>query len=520
MKLVSLFVLILSITSFARPLTHEEKVSELESLAALIKSQYGPLEFKEKFQNMDLVRLLDQYSIHAQSGTNKDFYYLLNRFVAEFKDSHFRSSLQSNEVSFLGFFTDRVDGKVLIDEVDLIALIGTSFPFKKGDRLMSMNGVPVETIVTELGQYIGMGYEGTTKRFASMMLTTRPSGIFPAPQGTVLLEIEHYKGALETVELPWIHFGDAVENNRRSRMDYLDLSINDAIDLLPKSEKSFRCSGKTRINIPRDSTILMTTPFVAYYHPTSKGNIGYLRIPHYSFTNSATGESENDFRYLQYEGIVDTLEKNTVGLIIDQDHNCGGSVDMVERMAGLFAISSYKGLEFQFLSSRNEQLQFNSWLTDDLKVTLDGMDLLNILKLMKDAWIRGERLTPKTTFRNNRLLEPNTHHYTKPILMLIDEMSGSGGDAFPAMLQGMSRAKLFGTRTMGAGGHVVTFAPLNYSGNNLRMTKSMFYRPNGTPIENNGVVPDYAYTITGEDFMFGYQDYQKAYLAKLLEMIP
>jgi C-terminal processing protease CtpA/Prc len=104
--------------------------------------------------------------------------------------------------------------------------------------------------------------------------------------------------------------------------------------------------------------------------------------------------------------------------------------------------------------------------------------------------------------------------------MLIDEMSGSGGDAFPAMMQGLGRAMLFGSRTMGAGGHVLEMAALPYSGNSLRMTKSLFFRPDGTAVENNGVVPEVGYTITRDDFLYGYRNYQATYLAKLLSLIP
>jgi C-terminal processing protease CtpA/Prc len=86
-------------------------------------------------------------------------------------------------------------------------------------------------------------------------------------------------------------------------------------------------------------------------------------------------------------------------------------------------------------------------------------------------------------------------------------------------MQGHGRAKVIGSRTMGLGGHVVQVPALYNSGLSLRMTKSLFYRPNGTPIENNGVEPDVPYAPTEEDFMNGYRDYQKFYLNELFKMI-
>jgi C-terminal processing protease CtpA/Prc len=142
-----------------------------------------------------------------------------------------------------------------------------------------------------------------------------------------------------------------------------------------------------------------------------------------------------------------------------------------------------------------------------------------VLKAVKTAWLAGNPMTDKISFHGEQMLFPNGVHYTKPIVVLADEMSGSGGDAFPAMLQGMGRAKIVGTRTMGAGGHVVEAAPLSYSNNTVRVTKSLFFHPNGKPIENNGVTPDFQYTPTVNDFMHGYACYRQFYTQRLLDLV-
>ena len=87
------------------------------------------------------------------------------------------------------------------------------------------------------------------------------------------------------------------------------------------------------------------------------------------------------------------------------------------------------------------------------------------------------------------------------------------------MMQGLGRAKLLGTRTMGAGGHVISLPPLANSQLKVRMTKSLFYHPNNIAIENNGASPDIKYTHTRADFMYGYKEYQKFYTEKILEEI-
>jgi len=524
--LTTLLVGIFSVTATAAPLTYAEKMSELEALAALIKSQYGPLEYKDKLLKVSPEALVAQYEPLVKTSTNTEFYYLINRFVAEFRDSHFGSKLQSTYVTTLGFIADRIENKIVFDEIDRTLLPADAFPFVKGDEIISVGGTPVNDVIAQLGAHIGSGFIDTNRRSSAMLVGFRPASTVPPQTGGVSIEWKSLKtGNLNTTALVWHAIGEPLEEGARAmrrpvaKRDFADLSVNDYFNDLPKTEKSIRCSGKTRVRIPDGAVKLLEDPFVAYIHETPKGKVGYLRIPHYAWKNAATGEDENGLRLRQYEWVIEQMEKSTVGLVIDQDHNCGGNVAHLERMVSLFAEKPFLGVQFQFLSTRNEYLQFKQWLGEVDKTTVEGNDFLEVLDLVKQHWLKGDRLTPKTTFQSSRLIYPNPIHYTKPVVMLIDEMSGSGGDAFPAMLQGLGRAKLLGNRTMGAGGHVVEVPPLNYSGNTLRITKSLFYHPNGVAIENNGVTPDVAYAPTTDDFLNGYTSYQKFYLAELAKLI-
>lgn len=529
MKLTRLLVVsIFTFSAFGQPLTLQEKQSELNQLASLVRTQYGPYDYKIQNFKLSLDALVNRYFELSKNATNLEFYYLLNRFVAEFKDSHFSSLLDTDHVSFLGFFTDRVGGKILIDEIDRRVLADNKFPFQRGDEVVSIGTEPAENLVKYLSQHQGMGNEEAALRMASMLVAFRPAALVPAQYGKTKVTIRHGTSTIaDTVELEWQQRGEPVfEDNppkfavsRPSPIDYGDLSVRDLYDLLPKPERSFMCAGVTRIRIPEGAVKLIEQPFVAYYHPTEKGKVGYLRIPHYSW-NQKENDNQNDLRFDQYEWAIEQLEKNTVGLIIDQDHNCGGSVELLERMVSLFASKPFKGLAFQFLATRNEYLNFKSWMTGDALKTVSGQDLSEVLNLLKVAFMSGQRMTSKTTFHADRLIEPNRIRYSKPVLLLTDEMSGSGGDAFPAMMQGLGLAKIMGSRTMGAGGHVESRGGLlYYSGNKVRVTKSLFFHPNGTAIENNGVQPDYPYQPSRDDFLYEYRNYQKRYLDVLFSMI-
>jgi hypothetical protein len=388
-----------------------------------------------------------------------------------------------------------------------------------------MDGRPIASVVKGLSKYLGAGYQETALRMATMYLGLRPAAALPPGTGTANLKIRRGTSSIiEPVTVRWYGSGILDEDMPPKELavegewgavsaDYEKLSIDDTFADLPKMEQGFRCQGVTRTAIPKDAVRLMSSPFVAYYHPTPKGNIGYLRVPHYSWGTDA------DLRFKQYEYAVSELEKKTVGLIIDQDHNCGGSVSFLEKFVGLFTDKPYKGLEFQFLATRAEYLTFKHWVDADSRLTLEGSDLVGVIDLVKSAWQNGSRMSPKTTFRNNQMIQPNRIHYTKPIIVLIDEMSGSGGDAFPAMMQGLGKLTL-GTRTMGAGGHVTAMPNLDISANKVNITKSLFFRPDGEPVENNGAVANIAYQPTRDDFLYEYRNYQKRYLEELAKLIP
>jgi len=337
--LLSVLALSMSIAPAVRAddLTAEQKVSDLRQLTALIKSGYGPLHYKEDMGiNVDAL-FAKYWPMAVMTKTNGEFYYLVRRFVAEFHDSHFGASIPTTHLASAGFTTDLVENQVVVDTVNTTVLPNDQYPIHKGDQVISVDGKDVAKVVESLKRYVGAGYDFTAQRTASMAVSYRAGASFPVPSGPVKFGIkDRSTGTVTEYAMKWVESGNAldefdpshVEERQATSRDFLDISINDYwADYAPKGERSFRCSGTTRTAIPDGATIIMMDPFVAYYHPTEHGNVGYLRIPHYSPVNDKTGADEFERRFKQYEYAVSVLEANTVGLIIDQDHNCGGSVD-------------------------------------------------------------------------------------------------------------------------------------------------------------------------------------------------
>jgi len=532
-------------TSSTRALTESEKTSDVEQFFQLIKSSYGPLRFKESDQGINVESLRAKYlELARETQSNSEFYYMLGRLIAEFRDSHFSVNIPSRMRASLGFSVDLVEGKVLVDQ---ITNYKGPYTLAKGDEIVTVDGAPVAAAVEGLMSYVSSGFEGTRRRTAAMMLTQRNGARVPVPRGNITLGVRKSDATMgiDTVSIPWMVDGSPLDERISAPFipavasggpGYLKNFQLDVVSemrglLFADAEQSFRCSGRTRTKIPDGAVMIQESPFVAYYHPVRDNahdgrtvNIGYLRIPHYmpSIDKPGSEPTEDSFReyYARYEYAVAELEAHTDGLIIDQDHNCGGSVDYLENLVGLFMDKPYPGLQFSFLATKQEYLEFSQELDHMIPQSLPYKYFKSVTDLMRASWERGEAMTPKTSFFGDQLHAPNAStRYTKPIVMLIDELSGSGGDAFPSIMQGLGRAKLLGTRTMGAGGHVVAPAPLYHSAVGMRITKSLFYRPDGVAVENNGAVPDFDYAPTRNDFMNGYADYQRFYLEKLLQQL-
>jgi len=519
--ILGLALLAISSSAFSGQLTVEEKNADIVQLGSLVRSQYAPLELKGKQIDVRLPDLLKKYQGLAEKLSNEEFYYLLNQLVAEFQDAHFKSTVQTDHKSTLGFVTDVVGNEVVIETTSLPPFI---FPFTRGDVVVSIDGVPAMDAVKELEKYVGVTNPLSRRRLAAFQLTSRSATTVPVKTGksTVVL-LSRKQGKSIELELDWIESGTPLEAFEKEwsgdarplqGMEYQNLSAEDIFADYPKLEKGFMCNTLTRFRPPNGAVPLLVSPFVAYTHDSPKGKIGYLRIPHFNWGK------DSETRLKQYEWAIYQLEKQTEGLVVDATHNCGGALSTLEEMLKMFAVKPFNGLQFEFLATRSEMLTVKGWMDNEAtKTTLQGEGLVGILDAITTAYKKGDRLSAKTTWNGKRELLPASIRYTKPMIVLTDEVSASGGDAFPAMIQGTGRGLVMGTRSMGAGGHVVAAAPLQYSGNEVRITKSLFYHPNGKEIEGLGVTPDIIYETTIEDYTSGYVPYQVKVFEELFKKI-
>jgi C-terminal processing protease CtpA/Prc len=147
---------------------------------------------------------------------------------------------------------------------------------------------------------------------------------------------------------------------------------------------------------------------------------------------------------------------------------------------------------------------------------------VNYAKFILSELKAGRRLTNPTYIFGVEQIKPNpTVQYTKPIIVLINELDFSAADFFAAVMQDNKRATLFGVRTSGAGGAVKSVEfPNQFGIEHLAYTWTIAMRPIGKPIENLGVQPDEQYQITADDLRTAFAGYGKALGDLITKLFP
>jgi hypothetical protein len=230
-----------------------------------------------------------------------------------------------------------------------------------------------------------------------------------------------------------------------------------------------------------------------------------------------------------YKAILDQWEGLADVLVLDQTHNGGGSY--CEEFFRLF-IQEQKNAFVQFNNADRKWIVElrSSWgveIPAATGVQVQKGTFESMGSIVEAAYDRGDKLSSALPIIGGRnKVTPADYTWKKPMLVLIDELSGSCGDAFPMLIKNNKVAKLFGARTMGLGGNVEAIE-LSHSKTSVRLTRGLFtsYRDDETYlpqhlIENNGVTPDYQYGHDVEDFRKGFVGYVKAFSDKALEQIP
>lgn len=331
----------------------------------------------------------------------------------------------------------------------------------------------------------------------------------PASQkASSVLDFAYSAKAAELIRATILEVGD-------EKPFFATTQVNKALDLvrLRPSKEFLKKHGLD------DDAKAPTELFAAMYRHDGK-TLLLLRIATYTVPDYKE-------RLAWIKAVLDEFGRFADVLVIDQTHNPGGQLLYAEGLASIFADRQMRGL-VNFLHADR------MWLNTFAEV-LSGPEKKGELRriwelgyrLVEEAYDAGLSLTryPISVGDTPEFIAPASFVWTKPVLVLTDELAGSCGDIFPLLMKGNGRAKLFGKRTIGLGGNVEEVVRLPSSQAVVRLTRGHFvlYRPDGEYdlddlVENNGVTPDIEYSHTIEDFRAGYVGYAKKFSDAAVEL--
>lgn len=563
-----------------RPLTENEALADYDAMIASIQSLYGPLEYKErrfgyKFQT-EAAKVRAKFST-AKSDAEKSALFL--ELLRKLEDGHVSLSQPIRERYEIPVIVMPVEDKFLVSRV---APALAPYGIAVGDELISIDGITPEEALKTILKYSWFANAESDRHMIYYFLyrpsyipelvpTSDFAQIkFAKPDGTEKLAQIAWKKTSPQQRVELVPRGedddtsssDKETETARQQANKL-LGANgltseglaerlNTINSISVADMGADAPWYWNAKLKKKYQITMVTPererVQAFYKAWTRELDAFAPTPPeaeplpetlptvwaalYKYNGKTVlmlrqpGYSPADFvlNLAMYSALIDQYQPLADTLIIDQTHNPGGVVTYTEGFAQLFAPKGINGF-VQFLNTDRlwftRLMSFWTGLDAATASTATGARILALAKnLEKDSEL-GLRLS-KTPFsfslREILPPAPGGAVWKKPVLVLIDELCGSGGDSFPMLVKANGIGKLFGNRTAGLGGSVEKVIDLPFTRSSLSVTRGLFttFKPNGQYtdadfVENNGVTPDVSYKHTIADFRDGFESYFKAF---------
>jgi hypothetical protein len=489
---------------------------------------------------------------------------LFAKFLSELHDGHvsisfydYPGTVQSYSIPvFVAPFFDPETGefKPIIEDVNKAELPSTRIAV--GDELIDVDGKAVWDYLPLISQYRNVGHSETDRHNIYTIFSRRGYMFDLVPKSeTVTMTLKTPDGEIYHESLIWKvkklarpNFPEGTASRLRdfstdfgAEMNadmsdfsflkfgqvtpfYLNSTTQSKFDL-QRVHANAEMLKKYGIDDPSKAPDI----YAALYSYEGK-RILIVRNPTYSVV-----DGKDMFMHMShYRALLDQYDQIADVVVVDQTHNGGGSY--CTEFAQLF----FKGEGYGPVQANNADRlwirNLNAWIKQETDAaTTEGRQpdaesirsLELISKKTEEAIDAGLPLTEPIALWGKNILPPDQrYHWTKPVLVLADELDGSCADLMPMLIKANRTAKIFGRRTMGLGGNVEKMPALDISGATFRVTRGLFtsFNPTGSypdesMIENHGVQPDYEHIITVDDFRHDLVDYVEAFSAKAVEQV-
>lgn len=550
-----LFIIALTSLS-AKEQDYEKKqamIGDLSVIKHALEVKYSCAKLKKECFNWDLNKVFLKAKseiLNTPNITIKQFHQIVRRFFNSATDYHVLAQFSSTEFSFLPFTIKKFEDRYFIDTIDRKALPEMGHSLRIGDECIEFDGKPIEEAIKKLKKITGLDDSIVSQRIAELNLTDRSGKKGDTvPQGSVMLKVKPLNKDTEvTYQFMWDYSEEYVHSpldltieaffKKSIKKKDLCLSYFNMLTPLyglceyPLGERAGDL-GSYKSYVPLLGKPIWENQeniFDSYIYENEHGEkIGYIRIPHY------TGKLDD---VDDFGRIIEHFEKNTDALVLDQVHNPGGvviySYELISTLTNKPLITPRHRMYLtprdilkaydevillqEIVSSENAANTF----PDDPYMTYEyALFLKEFYRFLIKEWNAGRTVTRPTYIGGIDHINPHPlYTYSKPILMLIDEMDFSCADFIPAIMQDNKRAKLFGTATAGAGGCVTRYEFPNMHGIGIiSFTFSIAERLDSKMIESVGVKPDIEYKLTIEDIQNNFKPYAAAVNKAVHEII-
>ncbi len=511
-------------------LTMDQKITDFQYLSGLYAKRYGPYEWKRDQVGFDLLNLSPWLDRVRKTKSDLDFYDLATEYVSSLNDAHDGYLIPSNFTARLNFGVDLYDGKILVEAIGRTRLPAGEFPFLIGYELVSIDGQDAQKLADGLMRYEIAANNRSTRRFAVNLLTVRPQQLIASAPSVPEISTVVFKrpdGKLESYRIPWTRTGLPLTNigqfttpksvvGKHDETSDGDVPAPAYPDVLRRL-LNCRLPDHGIIGFGSQTPVFLGSllsptfvirqgrssadPFFSGTFNAAGYKVGYIRIP--TFAPANTTAAINIFA----TEIV-FMQANTDGLVIDVMRNGGGDGAYTNVLLSLLMPTTWRAIPFAVRSTSDWVVSCSSSL-ESTKAAGDT-ETAALLKPVCDELIaankEGRLLTKPlplddVTIDREPLLDSkgNFFGYSKPLMVLADELSASAAEIFAATIQDNARGPIFGWRTMGAGGNVESWEAGSYSQATTSVTESLMIRKanvTGTEylaapyVENIGVRPD------------------------------
>jgi Peptidase family S41 len=537
-------------TSEVRAISNAEALADFDEIATSFRGLYGAMDRKQQKYGFEFDALVSDYRARVKDArTEAEYRGIFQEFISRFQDAHVSLSMELASDKSRAF---RLPVSVMpVEDTFVVYGVGQAAgtDVKIGDELLAIDGKSPRAIAADALKYVGMPNALSAAHVAASRITSRPvyasNGLKDGAPATL-----HLRGADGTThdavvtwsEVPHLvpPIAAAPQAGKSGPHSMIAASASAAEITTAELSKMgaripFFMTDAVKTSLGTTAEVKPSAAALAKFGLTADqaGAIDY-----FAATYTVNGKKVLLFRIPDYEPADESASLNYIralfddqasqvdALVVDETHNPGGSISFAFGVVSLLAKNTVNGMVQEMHADR---LWIQSFADASNQVAQGSPNdpfaaaLMADSQLVDRAYSANKTLSvPMPMFSPTPTLDADAAHWTKPVMMLTDELSVSCADFVPLLIQANGVGPLFGQRTMGGGGNVEQVATLTNTQGQLSISRGLgtVYDPTGAYpesrfIEDNGVTPDVSYSHTLADFRAGYVAYVNAFNATL-----